>query len=66
MVEKGCEREAETTEREEGREGGKVSKVLPARGAQRLMLVERCWLETEGEGKVRMCLSVWREWSGGG
>lgn len=35
---KGCGREAETTEREEGREGGKVSKVLPARGSHRLML----------------------------
>lgn len=53
------------TEGEVGREGGKVSKVLPAHGAQRLMLVERRWLETEGAGKLRMCMSVWKEeWRG--
>lgn len=32
------EKDAEMTEREEGREGGKVSKVLPACGAHRLIL----------------------------
>jgi len=53
------------TEREEGREGGKVSKVLPARGAHRLMLASSDGLKRRRGGNACVCVRVCELGEGG-